>query len=113
MASKKEKNYYDLREIENYCRTKTFTKSLGGKWEKANFRQTAKRFSVKNGQLYYKEGRLVIIQTSHSKAVSAHFERTPIKKLLHVSFSMGFTTMLETTYKNVIVVKHKVVCHLT
>ena len=23
MASKKERNYYDLKEIENYCRTKT------------------------------------------------------------------------------------------
>ena len=35
------------------------------------------------------------------------------KKFLHVSFDMGFTTMLRTSYKNVIVVKDKVVYHLT
>ena len=61
MASKKERNHYDLIEIENYCRTKTFPKRLAGKGgKKANFRQTAKRYSLKNGQLYYKESRLVI-----------------------------------------------------
>ena len=34
------------------------------------------------------------------------------KKLLHVSFGMGFTTMLPTTYKNVIVVKDLSFCCL-
>ena len=41
MASKKERKHYDLKEIENYCRTKTFPKRLGVKGEKANFRRTA------------------------------------------------------------------------
>ena len=94
MASKKEGNHYALKEIETYCRTKTFPKRPGGKGSKINFRWTAKRFSIKNGQLYYKESRLVIADkdrqaniihnihkrsgdTSHSKAVSAHLGRTP------------------------------------
>ena len=93
MASKKERNHYDLKEIENYCRTKTFPKRLAGKGEKANFRRTAKQCSIKNGQLYYKKSRLVIADkdrqvdiihdihegsgdTSHSKAMSAHLGRT-------------------------------------
>ena len=48
MASKKERNHYDLKEIESYCRTNTFPNRLAGKGEKANFRRTAKRFSIKN-----------------------------------------------------------------
>ena len=31
MASKKERNHYDLEEIENYCITKTFSKRLARK----------------------------------------------------------------------------------
>ena len=117
MVSKKKSNHYDLKEIENYCRT-TFPKRLAGKAQKANFRRTAKRFSVKNGQLHYKESRIVIADidhqvdiihdiykgsgdTSHSKAMSAHLGRTQTYE------------MLQTTYKNVIIVKDKVVCHLT
>ena len=128
MASKKERNHYDLKEIENYCRTKTFPKRLAGKGEKANFRRTAKQCSIKNGQLYYKESRLIIADkdrqvdiihdipegsgdTSHSKAMSAHLGRTIT--LLHVSFGMGFIAMFQTTYRNVIVLKDKLVCHLT
>ena len=38
MASKKERNHHDLKEIENYCRIKIFPKKLAGKEEKANFR---------------------------------------------------------------------------
>ena len=94
MASKKERNHYDLKEIQNYCTTKTFPKRLTRRGEKANFRQTTKRFSIKNGQLYYKESRLVIADkdrqvdiihdihegsgnTSHSKAMSGHLGRIP------------------------------------
>ena len=132
MASKKERNHFDLKEIENYCRTKTFPKRLAGKEEKANFRQTAKRFSIKNGQLYYKDSILVIADkdrqvgiiyglghgsgdTSYSKAMSSHLGKSPNirKKLLHVSFGMGFTTRLQTAYKNVINVKDEKVFHLT
>ena len=59
MESKKERIHYDLKEIENYCRT-IFPKRLARKGEKANFRRTTKWFSTKNGQLYYKESRLAI-----------------------------------------------------
>ena len=37
MASKKERNYYDLKEIENYSRIKTFPKRLVGKGGKSKF----------------------------------------------------------------------------
>ena len=47
MANKKERNHYDLKEIENYCKTKTFPNGLAGKGGKPNFRRTAKRFSNK------------------------------------------------------------------
>ena len=33
MESKKERNHYNLKEIENYCRKKTFPKRLAEKWE--------------------------------------------------------------------------------
>ena len=119
-----------MKEIENYCRTKTFPKRLAGKGGKANFWQTAKRLSIKNGQLYYKESRLVIEDkdrqvaiirdihegsgnTSHSKTMSAYLgEPQHTKKFLHISFGLGFTTILQSTYKNLIVVKDKVVFHL-
>ena len=51
MASTKERNHYDLKEIENHCRTKMPPKETGWKRRKINFRRTAKRFSIKNGQL--------------------------------------------------------------
>ena len=92
MVNKKERNHYDFKEIEIYCGI-TFPKRLAVKGEKANFRRTAKQFSIKNGQLYYKESRTIIAdkdrhvnviydidegsgETSHSKAMSAHLGRT-------------------------------------
>ena len=48
MASKKERNHYDLKEIENYCRTKTFPKKLAGKGEKQILVKTAEQFSIKS-----------------------------------------------------------------
>ena len=102
MASKKERKH-DLKDIKNYCRTKIFPKRMAGKGIKANFRWTAKCFSIKNGQLYYKESRRVIADkdrqvdiihdiheglgdTSHSKAMSAHFGRTPTYEKLAARF---------------------------
>ena len=62
MASKKERNQErkqekDLIEIENYCRT-NFPKSLVRKGEKTNFRQNAKRFSIKIGNYITKRADL-------------------------------------------------------
>ena len=99
MASKKERNHYDLKEIENYCRTKTFPKRLAGKGEKQILVKTAEQFSIKSWQLYYKESRLVLAgkdlqvdsiygineglgDTSHSKSVSAHVGRLLLLLLL-------------------------------
>ena len=58
---------------------------MAGKGEKASFSRTAKRLPIKNGQLYYKKSRCVIVDkdrqvdihdiregsgdTSHSKAM--------------------------------------------
>ena len=103
MASKKERNDFDLKEIENYYRTKTFPKRLAEKEEKANFRQTAKRFSIKNGQLHFKDSILVIADkdrqvgiiyglghgsgdTSYSKAMSAHLGRIPTYEKIAARF---------------------------
>ena len=33
MAVKKERNHYDLKEIKNFCRTKTYPKRQAGKGE--------------------------------------------------------------------------------
>ena len=55
MASTKERNHDDLKEIENHCRTKMSSKETGWKRRKINFRRTAKRFSIKNGQLLQRE----------------------------------------------------------
>ena len=96
MASKKERKHNNLKGIENYCRTKK-----AGKGEKANFRRTAKPFSIKNGQLCYKESTFVIADsqfdiihdihersgdTSHSKAMSAHLGRTSTDEKIAARF---------------------------
>ena len=44
MATKR--NHYDLKEIEEFLRTKTYPKRVPGKGEKYNFRRTSKRFSM-------------------------------------------------------------------
>ena len=83
MVSKKQSNHYDLKEIENYRRTKTIPKGLAVKGKKTNFRQTAKRFSIKNRQLHYKESRIVIadkVVKSTSFMTSAHLGRTATYK---------------------------------
>ena len=93
----------DLEEIGNYCRAKTFSQRLSEKRGKASFRRTAKQFSIKNGQLCYKESRRVIAaknrqvdivhdihkgsgDTSHSRAMSAHLGRTPTYQKIAASF---------------------------
>ena len=94
-----------MKEIENYCRAKTFLKRLPGKREKVNLIRTAKpkQFFIKNRQLYYKESRLVIVDkdrqvdiihdihersgdTSHSEAMSAHLGRTPTYEKIAARF---------------------------
>ena len=81
----------------------TFPKRLAGKGGKANFRRTAKRFSIKNGHLCHRESRLVISDneyqvyiihdihemsgdTSHSKAMSARLVRTTKYEKIDVRF---------------------------
>ena len=58
MASKKERSHYDLKEIENYCRTKTFPKRLAGKREKQILDKLQSDSLLKIDS--YKESRLVI-----------------------------------------------------
>ena len=120
MVSKKERNHYDLIKIENYFRT-TLSKRLAGKQQIVDELQSESPFKMDNhitesGIVIADKDRQVDIihdihegsgDTSHSKAMSAYLGRTPTQE------KMGFTTMLRTTYKNVIVVKDKVVCHLT
>ena len=56
------------------------------------------------------KGRAVLLTQKQCQLILGEPHHT--KKVLRVSFNMGFTTMLRTTYKNVILVKDKVVCHL-
>ena len=47
MASKKERNHYDLKEKENYCRTKTFSNRLARKGEKQTLEESQSYFPLK------------------------------------------------------------------
>ena len=95
MARKKERNHYDLKEIENYCRAKTFPKRLPRKGEQPNFSRPQSDFPLRlDNYIICKESTLAItvkdrqvylihdihegtIDTSHSKSMSAHLGRTP------------------------------------
>ena len=114
MARKKERNHYDVKEIESYCRTKTFPKRLAGNREKANFRQTAKRFFNKKGNCITKRedlslqviifkltsfmistnGSAILVTQKQCQLILGEPQHT--NNLLHVSFRMEFTTTLRT-----------------
>ena len=53
----------------------------------------------------------VLVTQNQCQLILAEPQHT--EKLLNVSFGTGFTTILRTIYKIMIVVKNKVVCHLT
>ena len=91
----KERNHYDLKEIENYCRTKTFPKRLAGKGEKQFLDEPQSTFLLNMDNYITKRGDLSLqiriihqvdiihdthegsVDTSHSKARSALLGRTP------------------------------------
>ena len=77
--------------------------------------ESQKQFSIKNGQLYYKESRLVIASKDRHVGIIHDIQKRQVilvtqkqcqlilgeplhtKKLLHVSSGMGFKTTLWTT----------------
>ena len=131
MARKKDRNHYDLKEIENYCRTKTFPKRLPRKGEQPILADRKAIFHYDwTIILYTKRAHLplqlrivkstsfiistkeqsILVTQKQCQLILGELQHT--RKQLHVSFDLGFKTMLPTTCKNVIVVKDKVVCHL-
>ena len=59
MASKKQRNHYDLKQIENCCRTKTFPKDWLGKRKKQILDEPKSDFPV-NKDNYITECRLFV-----------------------------------------------------
>ena len=57
------------------------------------------------------KGQAILVTQKQCQLILGEPQHT--KKILLVSFHIKFTTMLRTTYKNVIVVKDKIVCHQT
>ena len=53
------------------------------------------------------KGQVILVTQKQCQLLLGEPQHT--KKLMHASFDMGFTTVLRTPYKNVIVVKYKVV----
>ena len=123
MSSKKERNHYDLKEID-YCRT-IFPKRLAGKGKKqSDFTLRMDSYITRRAELSSQiriakstsfmistKGQAILVTQKQCQLILGEPQHT--KKILLVSFHIKFTTMLRTTYKNVIVVKDKIVCHLT
>ena len=111
MANKKERNQYDLKKqildepqsnfplkVDNYI-TKRTDLSL----QIRNVSSTSFMISTKV--------QAILVTQKQCQLILGEPQNT--KKLLHISFGMGFITVLRTRYKNVIVVKDKIVCHLS
>ena len=90
-------------DIEGYLRHQNYPCQIPSKGEKVNFRRTCRRFSIQNGQLYYKENRLVITdedsqrdiihdvhqgsgENAHAKAMVSHLGRTSTYAMISARF---------------------------
>ena len=122
MACKKDRNHFHLKRIENYCRTKTFPKRLAEKGRKQILHEPQSDFPLKMDNYITKiadlslqirivkstsfmismKGQVILVTQKQRQLLLGKPQHT--KSLPHAS-------MLRTTYKNVIVVKDKVVCH--
>ena len=108
MGSKKERNHDNLKEIENYCRTKIFPKRLAKKGSRkaifhekwTNILQESRLVTA--DKVYHFDNIHDIhersIATSHSKALPPHLRRTPTyQKIVARFFRYGiYKTMLRT-----------------
>ena len=114
MASKKERNHYNLKEIQNYCTTKTFPKRLTKEEKKQILDKPQSDFLLKMDNYITKRADLslqirivkstqfmistkvqaILVTQKQCQVILGESQLT--KKVLHVSFGMGFTTMLRT-----------------
>ena len=63
-------HHVDFAAIEKYVREKTYPPEMSGdKGKKANFRKACKPFSIANGQLMYKNSRLVITSKERQQTI--------------------------------------------
>ena len=59
------KHHVNLKVVEEFLRRKIYPKEIAkDKGKKANFRRTCKNFSIKDGELFYKKSRKVILMNS-------------------------------------------------
>ena len=70
-ASKQKDKYIhvDLASVEKYARNKTYPSSIISRGEKANFRRQCRNFNIVDGQLMYKEKRLVITSKERQQCI--------------------------------------------
>ena len=89
MASKKQRNHYDLKQIENCCRTKTFPRDWLGKRKKQILDEPKSDFPV-NKDNYITESRLFIADKDlRYQSLESNFSyigRTPTYEKLAASF---------------------------
>ena len=98
--------HVDFDAIEKYLREKTFPCEVGDKGKKSNFRKACKEFSIVDGQLMYKDSRVVISskkaqqaiihdihvglgEDSKAKAMSAHRGRDSTHQKIVIYFSIN------------------------
>ena len=80
MASKKERNHYDLKEIDNYCRTKSIPERPAGKGKKQILDKPQCNFPLKIDNYITRRPELplqVKVVKSALFMTSAHLGRTP------------------------------------
>ena len=58
------KKHVDLKVVEEFLRRKTYPTEISkDRGKKANFRRNCRNFSLKSGELYYKDSRKVIFES--------------------------------------------------
>ena len=114
-ASKKDKNRYDLKKkLKITVEQKLFQRGWLEMGKKQILGESQSNFPLKMHSYITKRAELSL-QIRIVKLISFMIStkgQAVLVKLLQVSFNIEFTTILQTTYKYVILVKDKVICHL-
>ena len=74
------KHHVNLTVVEEFVRRKIYPKEIAkDKGKKANFRRTCKNFSIKDGELFYKESRKVISDEQQKIEIAHTFAKESVK----------------------------------
>ena len=88
LIEKKERNHFELKNIENFMRLNEYPKTIKEWGGRSNFKRARKNFSIENGQFLYKRQRVVVtakqkqletvkdVQAIASKAMASHKDST-------------------------------------